>query len=98
MNLPDYVFSNNATKLRKEIKTVYAASKMIYCYSKMEKEKYTDKDGNEKTKTVEHWYFDQEGYEKFFDEIFYPAQEVYIKQLIEDKKFGKHINGTILED
>lgn len=87
MNLPDYVFFNNATKLRKEIKTLYAASKMIYCYSKMEK-----------TKIVEHWYFDQEGYEKFFDEIFYPAQEVYIKQLIEDKKFGKHINGTILGD
>lgn len=75
---------------------LYAASKMIYCYSKMKKEKYTDKDGNEKTKLVEHWYFDQEGYEKFFDEIFYPAQEAYIKQLIEDKKLGKHINGTIL--
>lgn len=67
---------------------MYAASKMIYCYSKMEKEKYTDKDGNEKTKIVEHWYFAQEGYEKFFDEIFYPAQEAYIKQLIEDKSLG----------
>lgn len=67
---------------------LYAAAKMIYCIPRQEKAK------NGKIKTV--WEFDQKGFEKFFNEKFYPQHEKYIKQLIKEKSLGVNINGTIL--
>ena len=78
-------------------RNLYAASKMLYCYKVEEKEKRINKKGEEYMATVEKWYFDQEGYEEFFDKIFYPNQEKYLKQLEIQKRFGVEINETILE-
>lgn len=68
---------------------LYAAAKMIYCIPHIEKR-------GKKEVTV--WEFDQEGFEKFFSEKFYPKQEKYIKELIKQKNLGVKLSGTILGD
>ena len=70
---------------------LYSAAKMLYCYSKIEKKK----DKNGKIKEVEVWYFDNEGFTKFFDNIFYPNQEKYLKEQFNDLLNGKKMSGTI---
>lgn len=75
---------------------LYAASKMLFCYTKKEKIEYVNKNGEKEEKIIDKWYFDREGYIKFFDEIFYKKQEKYIEELIQLRKEGKKINGTIL--
>ena len=74
---------------------LYAASKMLFCYVKKEKKTYVNKQGEEKEKIVDVWYFNQNKYEKFFDNIFYPAQEKYLKVLQEQLQNGVKLSGTI---
>lgn len=74
---------------------LYAASKMLFCYVKKEKKTYVNKQGEEKEKIVDVWYFNQNGYEKFFDNIFYPAQEEYLKVLQKQLQDGVKLSGTI---
>ena len=74
---------------------LYAASKMLFCYVKKEKKTYVNKQGEEKEKIVDVWYFNQNEYEKFFNNIFYPAQEKYLKVLQEQLQNGVKLSGTI---
>ncbi len=71
---------------------LYAASKMLFCYYKIEKVK--TKGGKEKE--IKRWYFDNIGYTEWFNKVFYPKQEKYILKLIKEKLNGKEVNGTIL--
>lgn len=71
---------------------LYAASKMLFCYYKIEKQ--TLKSGKEIE--VKKWYFDNIGYSKWFDEVFYSNQEKYIFELMKRRYNGEKINGTIL--
>lgn len=71
---------------------LYAAAKLLYLYP-VEVEKETK--SREKYITTEYK-IDQEGFEKFFSEKFYPAHIKYIKQLIKDKNLNININETIL--
>lgn len=74
---------------------LYAASKMLFCYSKKEKKTYVNKQGEQKEKIVDVWYFDQEGYERFFNDVFYPAQEKYLETLYKQLQDGVKLSGTI---
>lgn len=70
---------------------LYSAAKMLYCYSTIEKKE--TKDG--KMKEIEVWHFDNEGFSKFFDSVFYPKQEEYLKNRFKDFLNGKKTSGTI---
>lgn len=72
---------------------LYAASKMLYLYPRTKTEIV-----NGKEKKVTIWEFDQKGYEKFFDEVFYPKHKEYIKKLIEERNLNidNKMSGTIL--
>ena len=58
-------------------------------------ETYVNKQGEEKEKIVDVWYFNQNEYEKFFNNIFYPAQEEYLKVLQEQLQNRVKLSGTI---
>ena len=66
---------------------LYAAAKMIYC---------TPKEIEEKGRKKTIWVFDQKGFEKFFEEVFYPQHKIYIQELIRQRNLGIKMSGTIL--
>lgn len=67
---------------------LYSAAKMLYYLP------YTEKVMNKNNKEVEvvKYKFDKEGFQEFFDNIFYPKHEEYIMKL---RKEDKILNGTI---
>lgn len=70
---------------------LYSAAKMLYCYSKIERKK----DKNGKIREFEVWFFDNKGFTEFFDNIFYPNQEKYLKEKFKDLLNGEKMSGTI---
>lgn len=72
---------------------IYAASKLLFCIHSKEKIK-NEKTGKYYERDV--WTFDQDGYTKFFNDVFYPKHKEYLEKLIGDMKLGAKINGTIL--
>lgn len=70
---------------------LYAAAKMLFCTSTIKRIKQK----NGKYKEVEEWEFDKNGFSKFFNEIFYPAQEKYLKQKFSKLLDGEKMSGTI---
>ena len=72
---------------------IYASSKMLFLVRKSE-ERISKKTG--KKYIAEFDEFDQEGYEKWFLEVFYPKHLAYIKELIKAQDLGVDINGLML--
>lgn len=69
---------------------LYDAAKMLYLIPYEEEKEY-----NGKKYMSTSWKFDQEGFENFFTNIFYPKHKEYIKKLIEQRNLGVELNGTI---
>lgn len=74
---------------------LYAASKMLFCYGTLEKVEKTNKQGEKYIKEELVWHFDQERYEVWFEKVFYPKEEKYLRQLIKDRENGVKMSGTI---
>ena len=72
---------------------IYAASKLLFCIHSKEKIK-NEKTGKYYERDV--WTFDQDGYTKFFNDVFYPKHKEYLEKLIGNMKLGAKINSTIL--
>ena len=81
---------NNCYLIQRDL---YAAAKMLFFY-KVTEECVDEKSGRHYTKDV--WVFDQKGFEKFFDEVFYPKHIEYIQYLIKARNLGVEINPIIL--
>ena len=71
---------------------LYGASKMLFI--SQSKEKVTTESGRSYNKTIDT--FDQKGYTKWFETVFYPKHLEYMKEFIKKYNLNIDLNGLIL--